>query len=93
MISGTQQIKAALFDVARQRGMSCVEVAKGAVVVSSENRDRRVLIPLAVFAAKIVFERIVATTQEPQLMPAARVRVSGTTSQKLPELRKWRLFS
>ena len=93
MISGTQQIKAALFDVARQRGMSCVEAAKGAVVVSIENRDRRVLIPLAVFAAKVVFERIVATTQAPQLMPAARVRVSGTTSQKLPELRKWRLFS
>jgi hypothetical protein len=75
MIGGTQQIEAALFDVARQGRMSCVEVAKGAVVVSSENRNRRVLIPLAVFAAKIVFERIVATTQEPESMPAARACV------------------
>lgn len=73
MISGTQQIKAALFDVARQRGMSCVEVAKGAVVVSSENRDRRVLIPLVVFAAKVVFERIVATTQDASV-DASRAR-------------------
>ena len=76
MPNGTQEIDAALFDVARQSGMSRVEVANGAVIVPSEDRNGRVLIPLAVFAPEIVFERIVATTQEPQPVPAARPRVA-----------------
>src|SRR5688572_5083155 len=72
MPNGTQQINTALFDVARQRRMGCVEVAKGAVRILGENRNGRVLISLAVFAAEIVFERIGAATQQPQPVPAAR---------------------
>ena len=61
--------------ISGQRRMSRVEVTKGAVIVPSEDRDRRVLIPLAVFASEIVFERIGATTQEPQVVPASPARV------------------
>src|SRR5215475_3851617 len=55
--------------------MSRVEVTNGAVIVPSEDRNGRVLIPLAVFAPAIVFERIIPTTQEPQPVPATRARV------------------
>ena len=63
MPNGTEQIDTALFDVARERRMSCVEVTNGSVSISSENGNGRILIPLAVFAAEIVFERVGAATQ------------------------------
>src|SRR5262245_15502202 len=55
--------------------MNRVEVTNRAVIVPREDRNGRVLIPLAVFAPEIVFERIVATTQEPQPVPTALARV------------------
>jgi len=65
MPNRAQEIDAALFNVARQRRMSRVEVTNGTVIVPSKDGNGRVLISLAVFAPEIVFERIVATTQEP----------------------------
>ena len=63
MPNGRVKIDPALFDVTRERRMNRVEVAKGSVGISSENGNGRILIPLAVFAAEIVFERVSAATQ------------------------------
>jgi hypothetical protein len=63
MPNGTVEIDTALFDVARERRMYRIEVAQGSVSISSENRNGRILIPLAVLAAEIVFERVGARTQ------------------------------
>jgi hypothetical protein len=68
---GTQQIEAALLDITGHPRMGAIEVTNGAVTVPREDRDCRVLIPLAVFAAKIVLERTGAATQETQVIPAS----------------------
>src|SRR5688500_13545669 len=69
MPNGGVEIDTALFDVARERRMNRVEVAKGSVSISSENGNGRILISLAVFAAEIVFERVGAATQQPEPVP------------------------
>ncbi len=51
-----QLIDAALLDVVGQPWMTTVEMAQRAVTVSRENRNSRVLIAFAIFAAKIVLE-------------------------------------
>ena len=56
----THQIYAALLDLRRHPWMRRVEMVNGAVAVPIENRDRRILIALAVFASKIVFERAIS---------------------------------
>src|ERR1041384_902744 len=55
--------------------MSAIEMTQHAVAVFGENRDRRILIPFLVFAAKIVFERAIAGTQETQIVPTSAARV------------------
>jgi hypothetical protein len=63
MPNGRVEIDTALFDVTREGRMNRVEVAQGSVGISSENGNGRILIPLAVFAAEIVFEGAGAATQ------------------------------
>src|SRR6266545_91307 len=55
VVNGAQQLEAALLDVFRQRWVSGVKVPKSAVLVSSEDRHRRVLVSLAIFAAQIIY--------------------------------------
>src|SRR6266498_2983036 len=69
VVNRAHQVEAALLDVFRQRWVSGVKVAKNAVLVSSEDRHRRVLVSLAIFAAQIILEGVRARTQQPQSVP------------------------
>ena len=51
--------------------MTTVKMAKRAILISSEHRDRRVLISLAIFAAKIVLESALACAQQTQSVPTS----------------------
>src|SRR5437763_867461 len=55
--------------------MRGVEMPQGAVSIARENRDRGVLMPLAIFAAEIIFECAVPGTKESQPVPASRTSV------------------
>src|SRR5437870_8377522 len=59
-----QLIDAALFDVIGQPRMATVKMAQRAVTVSSENRNRRVLLSFAIFAAEIVLESAFSGAQQ-----------------------------
>ena len=72
IVDGGQQVEAALLDVVRHRRVGAVEVAQRADTVPTEYGYRRILVPLAVFAAQIVLERAGAATQESQPVPASR---------------------
>src|SRR5207245_6340670 len=60
----SQLIDAALFDVVGQPWMATVEMAQRAVAVSSENRNRRVLMSFGIFASEIVLESAFAGAQQ-----------------------------
>src|SRR5689334_8111416 len=51
--------------------MNTVKVAQGAVAVSSDNRDHRVLRTVTIFASEIVLESVFGRTQETQFVPTA----------------------
>src|SRR6059036_238562 len=59
-----QLVDAALFDVVGQPWMTTVKMAQRAVGISGENRNRRVLMSFAIFAAEIVLESAVACAQQ-----------------------------
>jgi len=59
-----QLIDAALFDVVGQPWMATVKMAQRAITVSRENRNRRVLMSFAIFAAEIVLKSAVAGAQQ-----------------------------
>ena len=46
-------------------------MAQPAVTIASENRYRRILVAVAIFAEQVVLERIVAATHQPQVIPAS----------------------
>src|SRR5215469_18089495 len=72
---GNKQIDAALFDVRGHPRMPGVEMLQRAVGVAGEYGNCRVLMPFAVFAAKVVLERAVAGAEQAQLVPAASTSV------------------
>jgi hypothetical protein len=72
---GSEQVDAALADVRSHPRMRGVEVAQGAVSVARENGDGGVLVPFAVFAAEVMLERALPSTEEAQLVPASRASV------------------
>jgi len=57
--------------------MGRVKMAHGAAGVAGEDGNCRVLVTVAVLAAEVVFETAIASTEESQLVPAARARVSA----------------
>src|SRR5258708_2485830 len=75
----TQQIEAALLDIRSHPRVSAVKMADGAVVVPSEDANRRILTPVGIFAGQIVLERAGAGAQEPQSVPSpfAGMRAQG----------------
>ncbi len=74
---GSEQVDAALGDVRGNPRMRGVEVTQGTIGVARENGNGGVLIPFAVFAAEVILERVVAGTEEPQLVPASRTGVGA----------------
>src|SRR5262245_20157629 len=56
--------------------MGRIEVANGALVVLGKNRHCRILVPLAIFAAQVVFEGVVAAAQKPEVIPTPLACVS-----------------
>src|SRR6185312_4921826 len=70
-------VDAALFDIGGQPGVTTVKMPQGAVTLSSENRDCRILTSFAIFAAEIVFEGAFAGTQQTQFLPTSISRVGS----------------
>src|SRR5207245_9333071 len=58
-------------DLRREPWMAAVKVPQRAVTVSGENRDRRILLSFAIFAAEIVLESAVAGAEQAQSVPAS----------------------
>src|SRR5258706_4191326 len=55
--------------------MATVKMTQRAVTVSRENRNRRVLMSFAIFAAEIVLKSAVAGAEQSQLVPTSASRV------------------
>src|SRR5207245_9580266 len=74
-----QLIDAALSDLRREPWMAAVKMPQRAVTVSGENRDRRILLSFAIFAAEIVLESAVACAEQAQSVPDS---FASPTSQR-----------
>src|SRR5205823_3927114 len=90
-----QLIDATLFDVVGQPWMAAVKMTQRAVIVSRENRNRRVLMSRRVFAAEIVLKSAVARAQQTQSVPASfasiraqRGRISSSDDRQVHILRQ-----
>src|SRR5205085_7935762 len=59
--------------------MTTVRVAQRSVALTSENRNRRVLMSFAIFTAEIVFESAFAGAQQTQSVPTS---IAGMGSQR-----------
>lgn len=59
--------------------MRCVEMVNGPVRITGEDRNRGILIAVAIFTSEIVLERAISGAQQTQPAPAtgARVRSQG----------------
>jgi hypothetical protein len=71
----TEQIDSSLIDLVRHVGVRRVEMANVSIGVSREDRDRRMLVAVLVFAREVGLKRIVATTQEPKRAPTSQATV------------------
>src|ERR1041385_7155717 len=65
------QINAALLNLRRHPRMRCVEMVNDTVPIPRENRNRRVLVPLTIFTAQIVFECAISCAQKTQSVPSS----------------------
>src|SRR6266567_7684385 len=88
-------VNAALFDVVGQPWMPTVKMAQRAITVSRENRNRRVLMSFAIFAAEIVLESAFAGAQQTEFVPssftsvcAQRGRISRGDNRQVNVLRE-----
>jgi len=79
---GSEQVNAALFDVWGHARMRGIEVAQGAVSVVRENRNGRILMPFAVFAAEVELKGAVGGAEEAQLVPATRASVGAESGER-----------